>query len=131
MDGALERPGQLTDASSKQLASSVAFKAMSPCERNVMDDPRLMADSLEHDVLSDEELTSLALAADPDAPLELDAVPWNFGFGSNLLPEWYMPRPMARGRGRGTRIVVGSLVVGFLVIGAFGLCITSGFIQFA
>ncbi|HWD95798.1 MAG TPA: hypothetical protein VG246_05200 [Acidimicrobiales bacterium] len=96
-----------------------------------MNDPKLALDALEHDSFSDEELTSLALAADPDAPLELDAVPWNFGFGSNLLPEWYMPRPMARGRGRGTRIVVGSLVIGFLVIGAFGLCITSGFIQFA
>jgi hypothetical protein len=96
-----------------------------------MDDPKLTADVPVYDSISDEELASLALAADPDAPLELDAVPWNFGFGSNLLPEWYMPRPVARGRGRGTRIVVGSLVVGFLVIGAFGLCITSGFIQFA
>ncbi len=82
-------------------------------------------------VISDDELASLALAADPDAPLEPDAVAWNFGFGATLLPEWYMPSPMARGRGRGTRIVVASLVVGFLVIGAFGLCITSGFLQFA
>lgn len=80
---------------------------------------------------SDEELAALALAADPSAPLGPDAVPWNFGLGLNPLPEWYMPRPMARGRGRGTRIVVASLVVGFLVIGAFGLCITSGFLQFA
>jgi hypothetical protein len=96
-----------------------------------MDDSKLAADVFDHELLSDEELTALALAADPNAPLELDVVPWNFGFGSDLLPEWYMPRPMARGRGRGTRIVVGSLVVGFLVIGAFGLCITSGFIQFA
>jgi hypothetical protein len=96
-----------------------------------MDDPKLIAGDIEQDSISDEELTSLALAADPDAPLELDSIPWNFGFGSNPLPEWYMPLPMARGRGRGTRIVVGSLVVGFLIIGAFGLCITSGFIQFA
>lgn len=81
--------------------------------------------------LSDEELTELALAADPNAPLDADAVPWHVALGLNPLPEWYMPIPMARGRGRGTRIVVASLVVGFLVIGAFGLCITSGFIQFA
>jgi hypothetical protein len=33
-----------------------------------MDDPRLIADALEHDLFSDEELTSLALAADPNAP---------------------------------------------------------------
>jgi hypothetical protein len=104
---------------------------MLPGERNVMNDPKTAPLVHEHDVFSDEELESLALSADPNAPLELDAVPWNFGFGSNLLPEWYMPRPMARGRGRGTRIVIASLVVGFLVIGAFGLCITSGFIQFA
>lgn len=96
-----------------------------------MEDPKLSAGAPDGDVFTDDELASLALAADPHAPIKLDAVPWNFGFGSNLLPEWYMPRPMARGRGRGTRIVVGSLVVGFLVIGAFGLCITSGFIQFA
>jgi hypothetical protein len=81
--------------------------------------------------ITDDELTSLALAADPNTLLGPDAVPWNFGLGLNPLPEWYMPRPTARGRGRGTRIVVASLVVGFLVIGAFGLCITSGFLQFA
>jgi hypothetical protein len=86
---------------------------------------------MQQESFSDEELTELALDADPNAPLAPDAVPWNFGLGLNPLPEWYMPRPMARGRGRGTRIVVASLVVGFLVIGAFGLCITSGFLQFA
>jgi hypothetical protein len=104
---------------------------MLACERNVMVVLKLDEEALERDSFSDEELESLALAADPNAPLELDAVPWNFGFGSNLLPEWYMPRPMAGGRGRATRIVIASLVVGFLVIGAFGLCITSGFIQWA
>jgi len=96
-----------------------------------MTDLKLPASELEDDSISDEELTSLAVAADPNAPINLNAVPWNFGFGTVLLPDWYMPRPMARGRGRGTRIVIGSLVVGFLVIGGFGLCITSGFIQFA
>jgi hypothetical protein len=82
---------------------------------------------------SDEELTNLALAADPTAPIDSSAVPWNwnFGFERSLLPDWYMPRPMATGRGRGTKIVVGTLVVGFLVIGAFGLCITSGFLSLA
>lgn len=90
-----------------------------------------MDDLTRPDSISDEELASLALAADPNAPFEPDAVPWNFGLGLNPLPEWYMPRPMARGRGRGTRIVVVTLVIGFLVIGAFGLCITSGFLQFA
>jgi hypothetical protein len=82
--------------------------------------------------ISDEELTALALAANPDAPLDLDAVPWRAGMLQlGLLPDWYMPRPIATGRGRGTRIVIYAVVAGFLVIGAFGLCITSGFLSLA
>jgi len=90
-------------------------------------------DSLEPELLSDEELAELAMAADPGAPLGPDAVPWNFGYGSarNLLPDWYMPIPTARGRGRPTRVVVVSIVVSIVVICAFGLCITSGFLQLA
>jgi hypothetical protein len=83
--------------------------------------------------LSDEELISLALAADPHAPLDPDAVPWSslFSIPGNLLPEWYMPHPVASRRGRGTQIVVLSIVAGMLLIGAFGLCITSGFLSLA
>jgi hypothetical protein len=82
--------------------------------------------------ISDDELTALALAADPRAPLDPDAVPWReSAWQRGLLPDWYMPRPMAAGRGRGTRIVVYTVVAGFLVIGAFGLCITSGFLSLA
>jgi hypothetical protein len=85
------------------------------------------------DDISDEELTALALAADPDAPLDADARPWYFGYGFavNPLPDWYMPRPMAGRRGRGTTIVVTSVVVGMVIVCAFGLCITSGFLQLA
>jgi hypothetical protein len=87
----------------------------------------------EGDVVSDDELTAMALAADPDAPIDPDAQPWHFsqGFSRNLLPEWYMPIPMARGRGRGAQIAAVSVVVGMIVICAFGLCITSGFLQLA
>lgn len=85
------------------------------------------------DQISDEELTALALAADPNAPLDADALPWYFGYGFavNPLPDWYMPRPMAARRGRGTTLVVASVVVGMIVVCAFGLCITSGFLQLA
>lgn len=89
--------------------------------------------SVTTDVLTDEELTSLALAADPNAPLNSDAIPWN-GSAAGLatgLPEWYMPRAIAIGRGRGTKIVVWSIIAGFVVINAFGLCITSGFLSLA
>ena len=83
--------------------------------------------------LSDAELTSLALRSDPNVPLELDAVPWiwNASDSPNGLPEWYMPRASAVGRGRGTKLIVVAIVVGLLVIDAFGLCITSGFLSLA
>ena len=82
---------------------------------------------------TEEELIALALAADPAAPVDLDAEPYHFGFGFNrfALPQWYMPSPMASGRGRGTKVVIVSIATGMLVIAAFGLCITSGFLQFA
>jgi hypothetical protein len=85
------------------------------------------------DALSDDELTTLALAADPAVPIDTDAPPWHFGYGflANPLPDWYMPMPMAAGRGRGTRLVVLSVVVGLVVICSFGLCVTSGFLQLA
>jgi len=97
-----------------------------------MTSPRENDDLKVAERLSDEELTTLALAADPDAPLDPDAVPWRAGMWQvGLLPDWYMPRPIAAGRGRGTRIVIYAVVAGFLVIGAFGLCITSGFLSLA
>lgn len=83
--------------------------------------------------LSDDELTELALAADLNAPLSPDAVAWSgtvFG-RSGLLPDWYMPAPTLVRRGGWARTVVVVLIVGFLVIDAFGLCITSGFLSLA
>ena len=85
------------------------------------------------DTLSDEELAEMALAADPNAPLDPDAVAWNgtvFGL-SGLLPNWYMPAPTQVRRGGWARSIVITLIVGFLVIDAFGLCITSGFLSLA
>jgi len=44
--------------------------------------------------ISDEELTLLAMAADPDAELGADAVPLRPEGGfPELLPSWYMPVP--------------------------------------
>lgn len=82
---------------------------------------------------SDDELTALALAADPNAVLDPNAVAWSgIGFEPpGLLPNWYMPVPSYQLRGRLSRAVVITLIAGFLVIDAFGLCITSGFLSFA
>lgn len=83
--------------------------------------------------ITDEELTALALAAEPVTTLARDAVPWGGGDGRtpSLLPNWYMPSPSYQLRGRWTRAVVITLIAGFLVIDAFGLCITSGFLSWA
>lgn len=83
--------------------------------------------------ISDDELAALALAADPHVALDEHAVAWS-GIGTDppgLLPNWYMPVPSYQLRGRLSRAVVITLITGFLVIDAFGLCITSGFLSLA
>jgi hypothetical protein len=78
--------------------------------------------------LTEVELTELALAADPDAPLDPAAVPMADYLGQNpgLLPDWYMPAPTIR-RGRAWRVPVVLVVVGaFVFIEALGLCSTFG-----
>jgi hypothetical protein len=74
------------------------------------------------------ELTELAMAADVDAPLSDDAVPLAVYLeqAPGLLPQWYMPAPMAR-RSKGWRVpVVLVIVAAFVIIEAFGLCSTFG-----
>jgi hypothetical protein len=78
--------------------------------------------------ISEEELTALALAADPDAPIPADAVPFvsNDGLAVDLLPAWYMPAPSLR-RSRTRTVVFAGLVFSFLIIDVMGLCVTYGF----
>ena len=76
---------------------------------------------------TDEELTELALAADPDAPLDPDAVPlaWYPEPDVSALPLAYMPPAM--GRVGGWRVPIAIVIVlAFLAIDAVGLCITYG-----
>lgn len=88
-------------------------------------------------VMSDAELTEIALAADPNAPLDDSAVPLaeylHLEEGDDRLPGWYMPAPMQGGRRlRGWRRRVAILViVAFLLIDAYGLCSTYGSVVFA
>jgi hypothetical protein len=92
-----------------------------------------MTDTFEDDdvAISDEELTMLALSADPDAPLPDDAVPlsslqMNF---PELLPSWYMPAPGGFTRSRRRRAVVALIIVALLAVNAVGLCVTSGHLE--
>ena len=77
--------------------------------------------------VSDDELTALALAADPSLPLDPDAVPLDvFLSGASPLPSWYMAPVMARHAGRWRRTVILGVVGAFALIEAFGLCSTYG-----
>jgi hypothetical protein len=80
------------------------------------------------DSFTDDELTALALAADPDEPLALDARPLSLYAPrfAGALPTWYMA-PVTAGVTRSWRLpVVIIIVASFLLIDAFGLCITYG-----
>ena len=88
-------------------------------------------------VFSDDELAELALAADPDAGVAGDAVPLSEflgagGAGGALLPDWYMPAPAGAGRllqGWRRRVVL-LIVASFVLINAYGLCSTYGYVGF-
>ncbi len=76
--------------------------------------------------ISDEELTALALAADPDAVVDDDAVPFGRDEAPDgLLPGWYMPRPMRRA-GRGRRVVFAVFIGALIAVNGVGLCVTYG-----
>lgn len=82
---------------------------------------------------SEDELAALALAADPEAPVDEDAVPVTLFLGQMplMLPQWYMPPALAA---RGTRWRTGlviALVLAFVMIDAWGLCSTYGSVTLA
>ena len=82
-----------------------------------------------HIPLTDAELTALALAADPDAPISADAVPFTLHmaqFAGAALPGWYMAPAVARGGRRWRLPVVLAIVSAFVLIEALGLCNTFG-----
>jgi hypothetical protein len=82
--------------------------------------------------ITEDELTALALAADPDQPIPKDAVP----IGVHLaqlgapLPLWYMP-PVVRSGRRWKAPVVLAVVLAFVLIDAMGLCNTYGILSLA
>ena len=89
----------------------------------------LLAEDLEAPrMISDEELTALALAADPDQPLDVDAVPLAdyLADAFDPLPGWYMAPVMARHSGRRRKAIIMAVIGAFLLIEAFGLCSTYG-----
>jgi hypothetical protein len=83
---------------------------------------------------TDDELSTLALAADPHEALDADAVSlWELTghLPGRRLPEWYMPAPMGGRLVSGwRRRVVLLVIVSFLLIDAYGLCNTYGWVHF-
>lgn len=84
--------------------------------------------------MTDEELTALALAADPDPPLAEDAVSiWELApeRPDAVLPDWYMPAASGGVRPGWRRRVALVLISTFLLINAAGLCSTYGHVVIA
>jgi hypothetical protein len=85
------------------------------------------------DRLTDAELTALALAADPDAPIAEGAVPIGIHLAQigSALPLWYMPPVARRGGSRWRAPFVVAAVSAFLLIDLLGLCNTYGILSLA
>jgi hypothetical protein len=85
------------------------------------------------EVPTDEELTALALAADPDAPIAEGAVPIAIHLAQigSALPIWYMPPAASRGGRRWKVPFVIAVVSAFLLIDLMGLCNTYGILSWA
>jgi hypothetical protein len=82
--------------------------------------------------VDDDELTRLALSADPHPAIDADAVPWHpFAGATSLLPEWYMPAALATRQRTGVKVAIGIIIASFVLVNALGLCITYGFITLA
>lgn len=83
---------------------------------------------------SDDELAELALAADPDGPIDADAVPVSVFLGRvapivaglGALPQWYMPPASGAHASRWRTVLVLAIVVALIAIDAWGLCSTYG-----
>ncbi len=83
-------------------------------------------------VITDDELTAEALAADPDAPIDVEATPFGADdTGPDLLPAWYMPAPRGYRRSAGRRLAVIGVIVALLVVNGAGLCVTYGWPEIA
>jgi hypothetical protein len=79
------------------------------------------------DAISDEELTALALAADPDTPVAPDATVW-LAARESTLPAAYLPAASVRSRpaSRLRTVTVLIVIAAFLSITALGFCATYG-----
>jgi hypothetical protein len=78
--------------------------------------------------IDDDQLAALALAADPDQPIDPNAQPFVMRDVSGPLPSWYMPAPAMRAQEPWQVAVVLFVVGTLLLISGLGLCITYGYL---
>ena len=83
----------------------------------------MTADTIE---ISDEELTALALAADPDAAVADDAVPFGDGDRARRPPAGVVHAAPRQRAGRSRRVVFAVFIGALLVVNGAGLCVTYG-----
>ena len=107
---------------------------MNTAERDQLESDQVSRSVADDDLLADEALDALALAADPDVTIPADAVSlWDLDADrSGLLPAWYMPTPNAgpstasATTGWRRRAIVLTFVLALVLINAAGLCVTYG-----
>lgn len=91
-----------------------------------------MDDDGYHGEITDEELTTLALRADPHPAIDARATPWGVSpVDAGLLPGWYMPPVAGSRRGTAVKVAVGVIIASFVLINALGLCVTYGWVTLA
>ena len=102
--------------------------ATPPADDCAWADDLAWADGHDDEEISDDELTALALAADPEPALGPEAVPitTHRNLPAASLPLWYMPPVSARAAGGWRVPIVASVVLALLLINVLGLCITYG-----
>jgi hypothetical protein len=84
------------------------------------------------ETFTDEELAELAIAADPDVPIDADAVPFGHTpVDGGLLPAWYMPVPGTARRTRPRVVVVAAVIASLVIVNGAGLCVTYGLPEIA
>jgi hypothetical protein len=79
------------------------------------------------------ELEAMAMAADPNAPIPKDALPYHMvrPQGVSLLPDWYMGAATAVHASKWRRRVIIAVIAAFVLIDAAGLCSTYGIVSWA
>jgi hypothetical protein len=121
-DSDLVWPGDV-EATHDEATDDEAFTDDEATDDELTDD-----EATDDEAFTDDELAELALAADPEMPLDDDAVPLPVYLGQLplMLPQWYMPPAIVGAGTRWRTALVIAIVLALVMIDAWGLCSTYG-----